>query len=42
MVLKIFVLVAIGLTGNMNKRMIIAARNRAKQTIKKFSKHLEE
>ena len=42
MVLKIFVLAAIGLTGNMNKRMIIAARNRAKQTIKKFSKHLEE
>ena len=42
MVLKIFVLAAIGLIGNMNKRMIIAARNRAKQTIKKFSKHLEE
>ena len=35
-------LTVIGLTGNMNKYMIIALSKRAKQTIKKFSKHLEE
>jgi len=35
-------LVAIGLTGNMNKYMIIALSKRAKQTIKAFLKHLEE
>ena len=42
MVPKNFMLTVIGLTGNMNKYMIIALRKRAKQTIKKFSKHLEE
>ncbi len=42
MVLRNFMLAAIGLTGNMNKYMIIALRKRAKQTIKAFSKHLEE
>jgi len=42
MVLRNFMLAAIGLTGNMNKYMIIALSKRAKQTIKKFSKHLEE
>ena len=36
------VFIVIGLTGNMNKYMIIALRKRAKQTIKAFSKRLEE
>jgi len=42
MVLKKSVLVLTGLIGNMNKYMIIALRQRAKQTIKAFSKRLEE
>ena len=42
MALRNFMLVAIGLTGNMNKYMIIALSKRAKQTIKAFLKHLEE
>ena len=42
MALRNFMLTVIGLTGNMNKYMIIALRKRAKQTIKAFSKHLEE
>jgi len=42
MVLKKSVLVLTGLMHNMNKYMIIALCQRAKQTIKKFSKYLEE
>ena len=42
MVLRNFTFTLIGLIGNMNKYMIIALRKRAKQTIKTFSKHLEE
>ena len=42
MVLRNFRLTVTGWMINMNKYMIIALRKRAKQTIKKFSKYLEE